>query len=147
MNERKQVTVRRWKVRLLDKTEAHPSQRIRQGKEWFLGDREDVFYYPLHEARKKARLFKGVIVYSPAFTSIPVGEQQRDVSVREFRHQIKMFQVAKELADSHGTLLEYMAEAHQPEIDKNHHGDKTPCTYCEAIKRAKEIREELHLTL
>jgi len=36
------------------------------------------------------------------------------------------------------TMVEHAKEAHQHEIDKNHYGDKQPCSYCEDIKVANE---------
>ena len=45
---------------------------------------------------------------------------------------------APDLLQSLKTVTAYLQEAHQDEIDKNHYGDKTPCSYCQAIADAKE---------
>ena len=58
----------------------------------------------------------------------------------------KLIAAAPDLRASHQTLLEYLKEAHQPEIDAKHNGDDTdkhPCTYCQAIAAAERIIKRL----
>ena len=54
----------------------------------------------------------------------------------------------KQAIETIRTLVEYLEEAHQDEIDKKHYGDKEPCSYCRAIREgtrlADKIEEELY---
>ena len=52
--------------------------------------------------------------------------------------------VTKEVPECIDLLIETILETHQPdEIDKDHHGDKHPCSTCELIKVAKNIGTQL----
>lgn len=38
-------------------------------------------------------------------------------------------------------LTDFLTEAHQDELDRNHYGDSpSNCSYCEAMKEAKEVK-------
>lgn len=46
------------------------------------------------------------------------------------------------------TLADYLAEAHQPDLDENHGGDDLtacPCSYCDAIAEARQLVKDEYL--
>lgn len=55
------------------------------------------------------------------------GGEQAIAQVKAMRETIK-------------TLADYLEEEHRIEVERNHHGDKYPCSYCEAIKKARAIQ-------
>jgi hypothetical protein len=48
-----------------------------------------------------------------------------------------------QLLEQTETLMNFFKEAHQHEIDKNHYGDTTPCSYCQAIKDAETLLKKI----
>jgi hypothetical protein len=46
---------------------------------------------------------------------------------------------AEAIRDAMTTLADYLEESHREEIDNDHHGDTGPCSYCEAIAKARAL--------
>jgi len=52
-----------------------------------------------------------------------------DKVINRIEHSLKLY----------SKLVSAIKEAHQPEIDANHHGDAPPCSYCDLIREAKVL--------
>jgi len=74
------------------------------------------------------------------YTVYEVGEHGHEMAVADVtnKQDAALFASSTDMREALETMVEHAKEAHQHEIDKNHYGDKQPCSYCEDIKVANE---------